>query len=180
MRFQFSLRSLLVFVTAVAAVCGLGIALLTWLTTIAKLDLGNGRTAVIGSDGSADVLIPVYCKVVASSGKTLFPWTYIGDAGTLDEDRRNLLEFSVVSADGGQLVGIVENHNPDTIIALYDFKTNQSWSDLACSAPSEAAAYAEAWKQARLQELPSAYPGRQFELTTCDELGIARREGISP
>ena len=144
MRFQFSLRGLFVFVTAVALLCGLIIVLLDWVTTIAKLDLGNGRTAVIATSHEVDVLIAINCKVVGSSGKTLFPWKYVGDAGTLDEDRTKLLEFSVVSATGGQLVGIVENHNPDTIIALYDFTTNQIWSDVSCSASPEAAAYAEA------------------------------------
>ncbi len=148
---------------------------LVWRTTIAELDLGHGRTAVIGRDSRVDVLVEIACKVVDANGETPFTWTHIGTAGDSSEDRTELLEFSVVRADGGELVGIIENHNPDTIVKLYDFRTNECWSDLSCYGLGEAPAYAKAWKESRLQRLHSAYRGRQFELAIWAELGVPRK-----
>jgi hypothetical protein len=129
---------------------------------IARLDLGKGRFAVIAESRDWDRIYQhpaIHCKVVGKDWQSTFNWYNIGSVEDRDLERVEkkllALRFSSVSAAGGDLIGIIEGQDPDTIVDLLDFRTHERW---------RVDVLAGEWKKKRVSELEAAYPGRTFKL----------------
>ncbi len=169
-RLRFGLRTIFVVITVFAVVMGY----VTWLFRnpiaefeLAQIDLGKAGIAIIAERWDRferfEETRHIYCRIEGKTRDQDFPWRSMATISDWTipggaEQKMLSLKFSAVMANDGELVGIIDSRNPDTIIDLFDFRTHER---LGFERPSS-----NEWKQKRLQELENAYPGRTFNLNS--------------
>jgi hypothetical protein len=88
---------------------------------VANLDAGSNRRITILADTFYDNGQSFY-YVVEKDGRLTVPQYFIGGG---DDD--GTMRFKLIYSKDGNLVGVIEEHNPNIIYALHDFHTGETW-----------------------------------------------------
>ena len=98
--------------------------------TLATLDCGPGRQVVLSTwslhEGRADLSY----RVIVDGHEVVPPYPtgmqdeYFWEGGVVGFDR---LHFTTIASRDGQLVGIVAEEFPYSVVAVHDFSTGESW-----------------------------------------------------
>ena len=90
---------------------------------VAAFALGHGRQIVFAVDRSWEVSRTLYYEVIVD-GRVMVPRTSVM---TVDEKQLLGLQFSIVTVNDGNMVGIVNTDRPEDFLVVHDFSTNSSW-----------------------------------------------------
>jgi len=154
-RFQFKLRTAIILIAGVAILFGVGRRVVQYILAeerhVATLDCGSGRQIIITADAEWERSQPLRYRVVVDE-VTVVSKRYFDN-----QNPHETLRFSLVTADGGRLAGIVnDRHEWPTVVVIHDFVTGESW-------PASDSHYKNHAKIARLsqafQRLQAENPG---------------------
>lgn len=152
--FQFRLRSLLLIVTALAALFGPARHSLSPYYEIGRAELPGNRRIVVEGERFHDEGKNLRYYVRDGSSVVLHQWLCLA-SGSL-----NFVEFDVLTQNNGNLVLLCDVRTPDSIVIMHDFTSGYSYP----------AHEAEPWNPSprakKLVEIfKSKYPGRSFEFS---------------
>lgn len=132
-----------------------------------RLPAGDTRSIIISADEMADISRGVYYEVKIGE-ETVTRMRLICFSAT-DPDS---LSFKTLSAVGGNLIGVYEESEPETILVLHDFSKGTAWPR---GSPDKSDWDNNTAGGKLLEELQKEFPDRKFKLNPGDACGRNRR-----
>lgn len=132
-----------------------------------RLPAGDNRSIIISADEMGDISTGVYYEVKIGE-ETVTPICLICFSAT-DSDS---LSFNTLSAVGGNLIGVYEESEPETILVLHDFSKGTTWPR---GSPDKSDWENNTAGEKLLEELQKEFPDRRFKLNPGDACGRNRR-----
>ena len=132
-----------------------------------RLPAGDTRSIIISADEMADISKGVYYEV--KIGEETVTRTCLICFSATDPDS---LSFKTLSAGGGNLIGVYEESEPETILVLHDFSKGTTWPR---GSPDKSDWENNTAGGKLLEELQKEFPDRKFKLNPGDACGRNRR-----